>query len=541
LSLVIGSLPIILLEQGRDLLVTLASGVQSWAPWTFALTVILWAFSVWYCSRLLLQAEGGSGASGVYRQWSTWLPRVCGTLTLLLPGFAFFAAVPRTVQNQANMKLLGWWCLITAALFMFFVIMRRRRIKGRKKEQLTSYDLKAIPRVTRRILLGAFAVSFAVFTWLVTDPLGAGFTLGAVPILTIAAANTVFFGSALVFLQRHFAAPFEFIAFACAAVFSVFNDNHDVRHVGGPLAERQPLLQAFRDSRAPLIGENSSPGSVPAFVVAAEGGGIRAAYWTASVLTALDRAHEGFSRHLVAISSVSGSSFGAATYAALQIDETDRARRAARARGTFEGGFLAPAVAALVTGDFLQWFIPVPMRSFDRSWAIEQSFAEGYRRAAETPTSRMNEGFLTLGPSAASSDRVPLLFFNGTSVLTGRRIATSPVWLFDPEYGANDLADLHWLLKADVSLATAAHNTARFPYVSPAGRLRAASGADQGHIVDGGYFENSGADTARDVIGVLRAAFPQLRFVVLVLRNTPDRELLPPETDAAWRENPGAG
>jgi hypothetical protein len=55
--------------------------------------------------------------------------------------------------------------------------------------------------------------------------------------------------------------------------------------------------------------------------------------------------------------------------------------------------------------------------------------------------------------------------------------------------------------------------------------------------VDGGYFENSGADTARDVIGVLRATFPDpsVRIIVLVLRNTPDRERLPLENDAAWR------
>jgi len=190
----------------------------------------------------------------------------------------------------------------------------------------------------------------------------------------------------------------------------------------------------------------------------------------------------------------------------------------------FAGGLLAPDLAALVTGDFVQWFLPLPVTRFDRSRAIEDAFG-------------MNAPFLNLRPP--NSTTVPLLFLNGTSVDTGRRIVTSPVmWSpLDPTTSGPDLADLHTMLGSDVSVATAVHNTARFPYISAAGRLRAASGADRGHIVDGGYFENTGADTLRDVISVLRATNPgtAIRFVVLVLRNTPVGERLQPENEAAWR------
>jgi hypothetical protein len=43
-----------------------------------------------------------------------------------------------------------------------------------------------------------------------------------------------------------------------------------------------------------------------------------------------------------------------------------------------------------------------------------------------------------------------------------------------------------------VSLSTAAHMSARFTYVSPAGSLEK-NGRTYGRVVDGGYFENSGA------------------------------------------------
>ena len=537
-SLVIGSMPVLALEQGRDLLVTLSSSPQWWYRVTFAVTLGIWAFSVWYGARLLLRAEGGAQPGELFRRWSTWLPRIAGMLTLVLPGLAFFLALPRTEEHKPDMMALGLACLVMAAMFIAFVIKRREWLDLNRKPQVASFDPHGIPAGTRRVLFISLAASVALFLYFVSDPLGAGYRLGAVSILTIAAANTVFFGSAIVFLTRRYRVPFEFIFFACAAVFSLWNDNHDVRLMAGTRIERTPLVDAFRSWYQPIAG-NQSPrgvsGITPVFVVAAEGGGIRAAYWTASVLSALDRDHDTFARHLFAVSTVSGSSFGAAAYAGLQLDEPARARRLDKARSIFSGGFLAADVAALVTGDFAQWFVPFPIKGFDRSWAIERSFAAGYLRETNHP--RMDEGFLAL--RSGEPARVPLLFFNGTSVDTGRRIVTSPVlWApLDPTTSGIDLADLHRLLKADLTVATAAHNTARFPYVSPAGRIRDASGADHGHVVDGGYFENSGADTARDVIGVLRAAFPDpaIRFVVLVLRNTPDRERLPPENEAAWR------
>jgi hypothetical protein len=77
--------------------------------------------------------------------------------------------------------------------------------------------------------------------------------------------------------------------------------------------------------------------------------------------------------------------------------------------------------------------------------------------------------------------------------------------------------------EADVSLATAAHDSSRFTYVSPAGLMRAADARDRGHIVDGGYFENFGAETAFDVIRTLRPRHREdVRFVVLYIGNDPE-------------------
>jgi hypothetical protein len=58
----------------------------------------------------------------------------------------------------------------------------------------------------------------------------------------------------------------------------------------------------------------------------------------------------------------------------------------------------------------------------------------------------------------------------------------------------------------DVSLSTAAHASARFPLVSPPGRLP--SGV---RVVDGGYFENSAATTALDVLNAVTKRIDQIK------------------------------
>jgi hypothetical protein len=71
---------------------------------------------------------------------------------------------------------------------------------------------------------------------------------------------------------------------------------------------------------------------------------------------------------------------------------------------------------------------------------------------------------------------------------------------------------------SEVRPSTAAHNSARFPYVSPAGTRE-----DGTHIVDGGYFENFGATTATELLkeGLDRFGKGLIRPVVILISNDP--------------------
>jgi hypothetical protein len=73
-------------------------------------------------------------------------------------------------------------------------------------------------------------------------------------------------------------------------------------------------------------------------------------------------------------------------------------------------------------------------------------------------------------------------------------------------------------------------------YVSPAATVTAPGGGTAGHLVDGGYFENSGATTLLDVFVALQAAAREIRMatdirpVAIVIENDPYADA-PADTD----------
>jgi hypothetical protein len=99
--------------------------------------------------------------------------------------------------------------------------------------------------------------------------------------------------------------------------------------------------------------------------------------------------------------------------------------------------------------------------------------------------------------------------------------AESNGWL-----GAFQRAVLNWIkgndVLNDVRLDTAAHNSARFPLISPAGSIRNQDQAIVDRIVDGGYFENYGALSAKELALAVHAAQPALMPVVVVISNDPN-------------------
>ncbi|MGL6269921.1 MAG: hypothetical protein ACRC2O_18455, partial [Chitinophagaceae bacterium] len=127
-------------------------------------------------------------------------------------------------------------------------------------------------------------------------------------------------------------------------------------------------------------------------------------------------------------------------------------------------------------------------------------------------------------------NRLPVLCINTTSMQDGRPGVVSTLKLDNNIFGRRlDVLDS---LRAgeDVNLSSMVILGARFPYVSPAGRIR------NNYFVDGGYFDNSGAGVVHEMIIELQRMIGdslqkdkahflrKLRFFVLHTTNSPLEE-----------------
>jgi hypothetical protein len=297
---------------------------------------------------------------------------------------------------------------------------------------------------------------------------------------------------------------------------------HGIRTIPGPLPARPTLAQHWAAWQA-ACGADTRP-----VVVAISGGAARAALWGSAVMAQIDRAAYGQKAAIYAVSTISGGSLGAAAYlsaraaqpgvpagdpAACRLAPGSAARFEAYAKTLDASDSIGPLMAGFVFSDVprgLFGWIPAlmgaPMRGGDRAAALERSFeanaARGVRRSglAARP---LNAPYLSLaGPG------MPLWLGVGTARDTGARVLVSPVswggghgpW---PFRGA---ADLLGQLDADLPISTAINATARAPFLEPSGSAPAQRATGHGLVlIDGGYYDQSGMETALEVADWLRA------------------------------------
>src|SRR5262249_26799945 len=134
----------------------------------------------------------------------------------------------------------------------------------------------------------------------------------------------------------------------------------------------------------------------------------------------------------------------------------------------------------------------------DRAAAIERSWEIAF--AQHTGTEIADLQFPALWPNNAEHPW-PALLLNGTVVETGGRIVVSNLLLKDAS--CSFFIDALSVTGTRMRVSTAANMSARFTYVEPAGQIVNANVSDPCvhdlQVVDGGYFENFGATTAREV------------------------------------------
>jgi hypothetical protein len=293
----------------------------------------------------------------------------------------------------------------------------------------------------------------------------------------------------------------------------------------------QDVIAAGKENEKQL----SQPQQDYIIVVAADGGGIQAAAWTAQVLSGLEKAcREEFKDFYACagkirlISSVSGGSIGAMYFVnafnaadkGLPLDSRELDSIVERA----ESSSLKNVAWGLAYPDFLNNILPVfPTdrgQELERTWAdnnyiktVEQNSEQikAAKQSLKEPLSKWKEG--------VRAGWRPAVIFNSTIAETGERflISTSDIDERNPSHNqqnADTSQDCRRIVDEnfkraetgsrnfyelfpcnDIPIMTAARLSASFPYVTPAARSTIQGeyrNYNKAHIVDGGYYDNYG-------------------------------------------------
>lgn len=287
--------------------------------------------------------------------------------------------------------------------------------------------------------------------------------------------------------------------------------------------DRRSLEQEF-DRWLERSGDCAAPDGVkPLILVAAEGGGIRAATWTTAVMDQLWQAGRCVRNSVFLSSGVSGGSVGLA----IASNASPRSQMLQNARDLGTSDALPAAIEGLTVIDPIASTtgVRLPNAQSGGRWEDRASLIEHSWRVAVPELGRA----FTTRPAAPTG----LVVLNGTDLLTSCRVAVSQVILdgatgpaADGEcsFGTDEPALTIDLLSRfgpqpdksicpsfDADWATAAMLSARFPVVTPAGGIHRGDTACPGidlQVVDGGYAENTGlgllADIAPRIASIVR-------------------------------------
>lgn len=272
---------------------------------------------------------------------------------------------------------------------------------------------------------------------------------------------------------------------------------------------------------------SSSPEEVaPMVLVAAPGGGARAAYWTAISMAGLSRNDPCAGNSVFAASGVSGGSVGLAVWSVSEVDEVNAAIQRLTGPDT-----LSANLATMLFRDMPMSLVGLNPRGVDRATVTEDMWVERVPGLAADfhaerapgdgwdPLLLLNSVDLASGCKVLmtrldlAADRAPLTdptsqtlgcaatprAANGKSVAALAAGTLEAHNFLSPEPECDDPGGADALDKPSLSVATAAHLSARFPFVSPTGRLYRCSDTgqvlEQLYVADGGYLENTGIHT----------------------------------------------
>jgi hypothetical protein len=468
-------------------------------------------------------------------------------LAVLLPLFIRLTILRNDHSSPYSLNFLFLQLLLLALAFYIFVSVRVSLYAG---DSLPTQTIGAGILVAAGLLAAGFLL-YNIFPFAGSNWSGCFLSL---PVLL---SGIVFYTLLITFLLRlGLAKKVNFLLFICvigiALAIKGNSHYHDVQLMAVKQAPQRDSLTDYFHQWLLLRQHDidSAKGEYPIFLVNSYGGGIRAAAYTNMVFSYLDDTlsrqggfGKSFEHYVFSVSGASGGSIGAAVQCAYHAGHPD-GQRNTNYRNDFtsfyQHDFLTPVLSNMLGSDV--WASPLGVSLWRDRSAIQENLWARY--GSNSLNLSLNQEFNSLwDTSRANPSRyeVPLLFSNTLNVDDGNKGICAPVDLSHRDFPATifireriDSLNAHRGGKEDslqsISLITGAFLSARFPYISPSGKMGPGY-----HFMDGGGKDNSGASTSECIFltlsrwamktaqtdPVVRRLMNKLHFYFVSISNNP--------------------
>ncbi len=531
----IGFLMLAQFQQGLDILRTLgfqSDGNPNKIHHTLMVCVMLvyWGWQNWRSARIITHFKAFTFAES-YKPYTVRTLVIIPRLFALLP--FLIISYGTVVANGGLVSLVVLYLNLGMALYVFLLYRRKLMVVLKTKNLPFSFLLHYIP-VKNAAYPPAYLVTkqkwwigqriillIALFLVIYLYPIRFSQYVGSCGLVIMALSSWLAFFGLFSLFENRFKIPFAFLFLMGWLVFSFFNNNHEVRVLQEGLPDKRPFMDTYINQWLQTKSQNDD--TVNVYLVACEGGGLRAAYWSNEVLSELSQGDSNFKNHVLAYSGVSGGALGAAAFNLSSKCSTNPETGRAIVRDFLKNDFLSPIMGFALFPDAFQRFLPFPFKQFDRATVLEKTWEASWEKSCKDNPNLFRIGYLA-NDFTDTNKQGPLVFMNATHIETGKRVLISPVKFGDQQF--YETTDILRILNKDIPLSTSVLLSARFPYLTPAGLIVDKDHKKWGHVGDGGYYENLGISTLLEVYIRLRTIADIKKIPIKVsfvfIRNTKD-------------------
>ncbi|QNL49212.1 hypothetical protein H8S90_21115 [Olivibacter sp. SDN3] len=323
-------------------------------------------------------------------------------------------------------------------------------------------------------------------------------------------------------------------------------------------SERVGLAAYFQEDARPALtdyfdgwlAQRDTVEKITVYLVSGQGGGSRAAAWFIMAMQHLNTLDPNFSKNLFAVSTVSGSTSGAAMYLAdIHLKQSIDSVNVQRIQTIYGRNYISSALWGLLLGDGyegLRHLLQDARKEFpkDRNYYFQEEEINAYKASVGTKFDAQVDSFfrndylasyfltrqgneVDKKNSKIDNYSLPLFFINSSIVERGERGVFSPVRLEEFSLATDLYANFKYYVGSyyeshlyNIPLITCVNQSQAFPFINAYNYMEST-----GRLMDGGMYENSGTTTTLEIYEALRKhiadkKYENVRLVAINVMNS---------------------